>query len=492
MLYSVAVVVIAVIVGVLYFFGFFTAAAYSENACVPLAGYLCTSPTLSSNGLLKVTIGQGTTTPIEINYIGCSNTTTAPSFPTQFIAFPAYVVQGSVVNASFLCPLPSSAALGTSFTGTLWINYSQGTQSGLVSQVASVKAVVESLGSSQCCKGIIAWVPITIRNQQPLATQSNFQQQLNVTSSSYSAYIQRQWNNVEFTYGSPTGTQLQAWIESGPSNTASLTTVWVNLGTSIPGSSNAIIYMDFMDSNVMSASGPTGEAPQLSSAYGQYDNGAKVFNFYDNFYGNKLNTSHWTYDQGPDASMDVAVNNGLTLERPSGQTITSCDENANPCINLGITTDGVVSAFSATTTFEFYGYPIFPNSVGYSSSAFGYSSNSFRCTQGAVAMDGGLSGASTLQIPGSAGTCVESTLSSSQSTGVWSIVRWQENMTSYFNYQEAGSAQSPSASSSPVTFWYQALATGTGTVTWLRVRQTPPYGLMPAYSFGSLVKSQLP
>ena len=40
--------------------------------------------------------------------------------------------------------------------------------------------------------------------------------------------------------------------------------------------------MNFMPNDVMSASGPTGEAPQLSSTYAEYDNGAKVFLSYFN------------------------------------------------------------------------------------------------------------------------------------------------------------------------------------------------------------------
>jgi hypothetical protein len=68
----------------------------------------------------------------------------------------------------------------------------------------------------------------------------------------------------------------------------------------------------------LSSSGTTGigEAPQLSSTYGQYDDGASVFNFYDNFAGTSLNTSKWSNvgSSGTAGSTSgISVNNGLAL-----------------------------------------------------------------------------------------------------------------------------------------------------------------------------------
>ena len=51
----------------------------------------------------------------------------------------------------------------------------------------------------------------------------------------------------------------------------------------------------------------TGESPQLSGTYGQYDDGANVFPFYDNFAGNSL-SGKWS-----NTGSDVAVNNGMTI-----------------------------------------------------------------------------------------------------------------------------------------------------------------------------------
>jgi hypothetical protein len=53
----------------------------------------------------------------------------------------------------------------------------------------------------------------------------------------------------------------------------------------------------------------TGEAPQLSYSYGEYDDGANVFSFYDNFAGSRLNSSKWSTN----GTATLAVNNGLYI-----------------------------------------------------------------------------------------------------------------------------------------------------------------------------------
>jgi hypothetical protein len=137
----------------------------------------------------------------------------------------------------------------------------------------------------------------------PQPTRSNFQQMLTIDSASYSGAneINSNWNNVEFTSGnsvnSPSNTPLYAWCESGCSNSAGSTVVWVNLGsTTISADGNAVIYMNFMPSNIMSGhTSYTGEAPQLSPVYAQYDNGASVFTYYQAWGGLSTLPNGWSY-----------------------------------------------------------------------------------------------------------------------------------------------------------------------------------------------------
>ena len=162
--------------------------------------------------------------------------------------------------------------------------------------------------------GVVYSVPITITNNQPIATPAPFQELLAFPSSTYGTHIKSGWNNVEFsTLPAGRGAVLSAWVESNPSNSGT-TEVWVNLPSGVPANSGITIYADFLSGNAMSASGPTGEAPQLSTKYGQYDNGASVFQFYDNFFGNSVVLdSNWT-----SISSAYSVDNGLVIAASGG------------------------------------------------------------------------------------------------------------------------------------------------------------------------------
>ena len=155
-------------------------------------------------------------------------------------------------------------------------------------------------------------VPINLSNNQSAPTPAPFQQLIIVNSAEYYG-INSDWDNVEFTAGAnATGNVLPAWVESGATNTSSHTLVWVRLSNSIPAYGTNTIYMDIMPENVMSANGPTGEAPLLSLArgdeYGQYDNGNSVFSSYSNFSGN--------YSGGANEAINTIVQSGGNTHHP--------------------------------------------------------------------------------------------------------------------------------------------------------------------------------
>ncbi len=162
-----------------------------------------------------------------------------------------------------------------------------GTMSANVDGIATVQVtapVPRAYGALEA-----AAMPIGNLGGQP--TQQAFQVGLSIDSAAYTG-IWRNWSNVEFT-SAPlgAGTALPAWVESNATNSSTNTTVWVRLPASIPAGGSYTAYLDIVGNDVMSASGPTGEAPQLSPRYGEYDNGAGVFNFYDNFAGNSLSNA---------------------------------------------------------------------------------------------------------------------------------------------------------------------------------------------------------
>ena len=287
--YGWAILVVAVVMAVLLELGVF-GSPNTPAGCIASSGYTCSSPLLESNGLLTASLGSARA--MNITDTGCSQN---ESVPSNFIPESASLANFGTAELAFSCTL-NSGSIGAPFAGTLWIKYSQGSVTGLVSEVASigVKVTANSIYSPS---NVVEYVPITITNSQSSATPAGFQDMLTIASSSYSSYINSAWSNVEFTTSAAaTGSTIPAWVESGNTNTASSTIVWVNLPASIPANGNTVIYMDFMPTNVMSASGPTGEAPQLSPTYGEYDDGASVFMHYGG--GGSAGWSQFTFVGG--------------------------------------------------------------------------------------------------------------------------------------------------------------------------------------------------
>jgi hypothetical protein len=162
-----------------------------------------------------------------------------------------------------------------------------------------------STTASASPSGILYQVPVYINNTQSVATGS-FQQMVKIPISAFSNYIYDNNTTANFEFYYANNTIIPAWIESVNSTTI---VVWLKL-YSIPASTKITIYLGFASksTNLLSSSGTTGigEAPQLSPTYGQYDNGARVFNNYWNFAGTSL-------PSGLTALGNVIVNNSLTI-----------------------------------------------------------------------------------------------------------------------------------------------------------------------------------
>ncbi len=159
----------------------------------------------------------------------------------------------------------------------------------------------------------LTYVPVTITNTQTAPTLTGLQVPLNIDFSIYKSYLVSDAGNIRFFNSSTftTSFELPAWLESYSGNTSSSaytatsSQVWLCLkGTSIPGSSSITIYMVF-ESAVDFDGNYWGEAPALSPTFGQFDNGANVFSYYNT---SPSGTSGWT-------SHGVV---GLTSTAPSG------------------------------------------------------------------------------------------------------------------------------------------------------------------------------
>lgn len=329
-----------------------------------------------------------------------------------------------------------------------------------------------------------SYVPITLTNNQATATPANFQQMITVNSSLYTVSEDNNLKNVEFSTGpGATGTILQAWIESGATNASAATVYWVNLGANTIAAGGGIltIYMNFMPSNIMSLAGPTGEAPQISAPYGQYDNGALVFPFYDNFKGVSFNpASNWVT-----SGITYTVNNGFTA------TATTVD---------GFIVSKNVAINPATDIVDFYGN-IFINSGGLDWIAVG-------------AVDGGETGGTTgygfgdmivgsYPVGAQANGWQRISLGGLTSTGamqvvsapaIWTITPLTATKSNfYINY---GGVQTVSSNADTYPLYEGLIAAGAYnsnytfanpvTISWYRVRLYPPADVMPTVTFGAL------
>ena len=137
------------------------------------------------------------------------------------------------------------------------------------------------IGSSHAFSSSISYFSlIHITNSQNVSTTSPFQQMINLTiNSTNSKYINQtgkySFQNVEF-FNTTSGAIIDSWLEN---YTAKYAIFWIKLPNGIPANTTLNdIAIGFApnDTNLFNNK-TTGEAPQLSPIYGEYDDGANVF-----------------------------------------------------------------------------------------------------------------------------------------------------------------------------------------------------------------------
>jgi len=131
MTYGWAILIIAVVLGALFSLGVFSGSSLLGTSCIATPGFLCQNPLLSTSGTLTATIGQenGYTAYNAFFYVSPQTASVnSAGFPT-----PAYqctspagapLSSGQTVTVSCPTGLSSPAAIGTSFSGYIWLNYS--------------------------------------------------------------------------------------------------------------------------------------------------------------------------------------------------------------------------------------------------------------------------------------------------------------------------------------------------------------------------------
>ena len=174
-----------------------------------------------------------------------------------------------------------SYSLDTASSGFYNVVQNSGNQAA---EQLSVEQTAFSLTSSG---STTSYVVVTFSNTQTSATASPFQQMLTINPSLYTSLESTDLGNIRFFQtlsGGIFSGPVDSWLESiasTPANTATSATFWLSLPNGIPASSQLSIYMDFSATTEFDGI-IAGEAPQLSSTYGQYDNGANIFLYYNN------------------------------------------------------------------------------------------------------------------------------------------------------------------------------------------------------------------
>jgi hypothetical protein len=465
MTYGWAIVSVMVALGVMYSLGIFAVGSNSATGCTVVEGFSCTQPLLYSSGTLIVGFGQiGQTKTITAT--GCSQGTTEP---TTWVGTSVTLQSGQVSQLQFNCPGVQGSVLGTVFQGTLWVNYTipGGTGGTVTQEVAAVSVPVTQTGSSGLPPGT-SYVPITVTNGQAQATPSQFQQMITFDPQAYTSNEAYDLGNIRF-YQS--GTELHSWCESGCARSSSYAVFWVLLPGGIAANGGTVVDMAFMTPNTMEYDGIyAGEAPQLTSTYAQYDNGASVFNNYWNFAGSSL-PSPWTCDS-------CTVSDGLTFTGNPSSTQTL---RVTPLNFTNVETDMYLTYSNPSPGCT---NPNCPDSVDIypteTSAYWYYSSTTSLCANFLCPF----SPPSPELAPSTWGVITMASTYSSQSGGEYFTPSAQLNYGAPSSISIACSVLFHSCT--PEIYITASYTNAVTLMQWVRLRAYPPNGAMPTTSLGNL------
>jgi hypothetical protein len=273
MTYGWAILIIVIVAAVLYSFGIFSPSSSISATITGFSGLGSVQAQCIGNQGLTIQLGNSAGYTIQI-----ANISVSASGKTVSVLEQTNIAQGEskVFYISNVCPSPSSRyslRVTVSYTEPGQVFSGPYTSTGTITGSSSK----QQISSTQTFDQVI---PITITNSQDNSTPNAYQQMVIVPSSVYGGYSAPNFQNVEFFYSN--GSVVPSWLQNYTSTNA---TWWLKL-PSISASSSKTIYMGFASksANLFNTLND-GEAPQLSSTYAEYDDGANVFNEYADFNG---------------------------------------------------------------------------------------------------------------------------------------------------------------------------------------------------------------
>ena len=322
---------------------------------------------------------------------------------------------------------------------------------------------------------VYAYIPVTITNSESTATSTDFQQLVTVDLSYYSAFLNQDLSNTFFSSDTAGSTVVTSWLESGNTYPFNSVNFWLYLPDGIGASSSITVYLqvDLSGANHFNDT-TTGVAPQLSSTYAEYDDGANIFNYYQRWGGLSALPANWS------SVLDTVITfNSDYTEIASAPTTGGW---------YGIYLNPIPSSLSSTTTiWEFYGN----NYDGVNAGQYiGTASGSPDNNSGYLFSEGDTT-TNLIYLANDGVQFYTSTgYNDTNVNKIYGMV--MESSTSLMMTINYNSIFTTSAISESPTYFDIAASNSSGTepstgiyVYWLRTRTYPPNGVMPSASTGT-------
>jgi hypothetical protein len=376
----------------------------------------------------------------------------------------------------------------------------------------------------------LSYVQIAITNDQGVNTAAPFQQEISFSASTYSQYERGNLGNIRFYLGAPnTGQELYSWCggygESGCLNSSSNSEFWVKIPGGIPAQGTVYVNMTFENKSVnydgiYAGENPTATEQILCSQgwsagymngqpycfnmttapyeepasgilnYGEFDNGAKVFSYYDNF----ASLAGWTSGHSSNAMVSVSDGVSLSTNDTTGANWAGIESNSGLSSSQQIFETFIVSGGSSgsdaglgmATTPHDMSSPMYFWGINDVNNACGFGQGNF--TKGV-----GLSCGNAVPSAGTSGIIwldqsIEQTFGGmngntySAGTSTWNLNSL--SIPSYY-YPTIGLPYNGQS-----CYWgpgYTWCITNYGiSVQWARARAYPPNGIMPQTSFSQV------
>jgi hypothetical protein len=481
MTYGWAILIIVIVAVILYSMGIFNPSSSVTFTSSGFSPFIIKSAFCNNIGL-KVAIQAGPlpnlATSVQVTKVYITSTSGGTISKSEYnLSSPITLTSGS--TATTIIPAAVCNTVNTKYSFSAALTYSYSTAAGNV--VTNTTGTVAGTSIAGKPSALTNYIPVTITNTQSTSTPQPFQQMVNASSSVYSTYAASNLQNVEFFYYN--GTVIPSWLENYTSTHALW---WIKVG-SIPASSSMTVYMGFASTSTnLFNTVNDGEAPQLSSTYGEYDNGANVFDFYDNFAGTAL-SSQWT--SSSTSSYSIKVDDGLTISLPSGAAAGGAYVNSvNAVVGNNIILQGLINQGDESTTNErgLIGasisnsvYQVWDNGGSSGDTIVGWSAGKDNVGNIIQAMSV-LNGAYTYL----------NSISSNSNLNIYSVFVSDSTVGTYVN-DGSVSTTTTDVPPKPLYISLSDYSTGGGAAVnsfyqWIRTRAYPPNGVMPSVTIGSV------